>query len=118
ESGHHYLKNPAYGWVFAFLRLVFHSAFFTSFSFLNHRCNPREAFLSLDVVSGQVSFRECQRGVVRAVLPDGAELTGSAGSYPSAGNCSFAGRIRQSRIRHFFRTSAKRPSFRMAFCFI
>ncbi|EPW5457559.1 hypothetical protein ACWM30_002207, partial [Enterobacter hormaechei] len=22
ESGHHYLKNPAYGWVFAFLRLL------------------------------------------------------------------------------------------------
>ena len=22
ESGHHYLKNPAYGWVFAFLRLI------------------------------------------------------------------------------------------------
>ena len=22
ESGHHYLKNPAYGWVFAFLRMI------------------------------------------------------------------------------------------------
>ena len=27
ESGHHYLKNPAYGWVFAFLRLYIPSLY-------------------------------------------------------------------------------------------
>ncbi|MCM7426884.1 hypothetical protein, partial [Enterobacter chengduensis] len=46
ESGHHYLKNPAYGWVFAFLRLSKPSLFlyfFISFPacFARWRCAYR-----------------------------------------------------------------------------
>ncbi|HFN3784426.1 TPA: hypothetical protein ACHFQM_003775, partial [Enterobacter hormaechei] len=50
ESGHHYLKNPAYGWVFAFLRL--------SKPYLN--------FIPVSLPDE----------VVRPALPGGAALTG------------------------------------------
>ena len=52
ESGHHYLKNPAYGWVFAFLRLSKPYLIFTPVS-----------------LPGKI---------VRLAFPAGAALTGPA----------------------------------------
>ncbi|WP_196301334.1 hypothetical protein [Enterobacter asburiae] len=66
ESGHHYLKNPAYGWVFAFLRLYIPSLY-PCFSLPWDRASalPDGGFAFFGLLSPQARQAQRQRTFLR-----------------------------------------------------